>query len=234
MIRRNKKPGDFSFRPFRKLKASLSERSRQEEKFTAQAPAEPTDQEIFMRAMKDVREIKEFRDLPVGAKPVKPLRQAKDPDKEALRALEGITRGRVPIHLSHTQEYIEWTNPDAGPGSILAKELHEGKFAVQDMLDLHGYTVEEADVLVYEFLRCAFMRSFRCVRIIHGRGLKSRNGPALKTSLAGWLSGKYRKYVIAYVSARQCDGGLGATYILLKAPKVAKKKAAERSRTSID
>ena len=29
------------------------------------------------------------------------------------------------------------------------------------------------------------------------------------------LSGRYRKQIIAYVTARQCDGGLGALYVLL-------------------
>jgi DNA-nicking Smr family endonuclease len=54
------------------------------------------------------------------------------------------------------------------------------------------------------------------VKIIHGRGLRSPRGPVLKEKLIKRLSGKYRKHVVAFVTARQCDGGLGALYILLK------------------
>jgi DNA-nicking Smr family endonuclease len=39
----------------------------------------------------------------------------------------------------------------------------------------------------------------------------------LKTQVIGWLSrGPWRKWVMAYASARSCDGGTGATYVLLR------------------
>jgi len=38
----------------------------------------------------------------------------------------------------------------------------------------------------------------------------------LKDAIAQWLAGRYRKHVIAFVTARQCDGGLGAIYVLVK------------------
>jgi len=54
------------------------------------------------------------------------------------------------------------------------------------------------------------------LKIIHGRGLRSAKGPVLKNALMKWLSEHYRKHMIAFATARQCDGGLGAVYVLLK------------------
>jgi len=41
-------------------------------------------------------------------------------------------------------------------------------------------------------------------------------GPVLKDAVIRRLVGRYRKQIVAFVSARQCDGGLGAMYVLLR------------------
>jgi DNA-nicking Smr family endonuclease len=69
---------------------------------------------------------------------------------------------------------------------------------------------------VEQFLKESMIKGHRCIKIIHGRGLRSPKGPVLKEALIKWLSGRYRKHIIAFVTARQCDGGLGALYILLR------------------
>jgi DNA-nicking Smr family endonuclease len=57
----------------------------------------------------------------------------------------------------------------------------------------------------------------RCVKVIHGRGLKSRNEPVLKEKLKGWiLKAMHRKWVVAFASAHMRVGGPGATDILLR------------------
>jgi DNA-nicking Smr family endonuclease len=81
---------------------------------------------------------------------------------------------------------------------------------------LHGLCVEEAEKEVKYFLTDSLRKGHRCVKIIHGRGLRSPGGPVLKDALITWLSGRYWKNIIAFVTARQCDGGLGALYILLR------------------
>ncbi|MFZ6006914.1 MAG: Smr/MutS family protein, partial [Nitrospirota bacterium] len=122
--------------------------------------------------------------------------------------------GKKPIALSDTQEYVEWINPDYS--AEIVRKLHEGRFSVQDFLDLHGFTVEEAEAETERFLKNSLKKGFRCVKIIHGRGLRSPKGPVLKEVIAQWLSSRYRKHVMAFVTARQCDGGLGAIYVMLK------------------
>ena len=55
----------------------------------------------------------------------------------------------------------------------------------------------------------------RCVRVIHGKGLRSNNRePVLKTKVKHWLT--QRVEVLAYCQARPADGGGGALLVLLK------------------
>jgi len=211
------KNAEFHFRPFDKLKKQIS--SVKDPPPAPPVPPVPkveTDDDIFTDAMSGVREIAGFRVLPCAnaSKRSAPPRRPVDPDEEALQMLEQIASGRQPINLSDTQEYIEWTNPECRQG--LTEDLHSGKFAVQGFLDLHGSTGGEVNQELDGFLDEAFRKGWRCVKIIHGRGLRSVRGPVLKDAVIRRLSGRYRRDVIAFVSARQCDGGLGALYVLLQ------------------
>lgn len=169
------------------------------------------DEELFREAMADVREIKEFRSIPFVQGVVKPCSSRRD---DAFFVLREVVEGKRKIRLSDTGEYMEWVCPDL-PKDLL-RRLHEGSYAVQDSIDLHGMTLEEADEAIVSFFREALRKKKLCIKVIHGRGLRSPNGPVLKDALKRWLEGKLRKKVAAFVTARDCDGGLGATYILLK------------------
>ncbi|HUI45988.1 MAG TPA: Smr/MutS family protein [Nitrospirota bacterium] len=209
----------FAIRPFEKLRkkiaatqnapAPLPHHPKKKEEYSAE--------ELFNCEMNDVQEILEFRSL------VCPHRQRKsaksktphcDPDRESLDILAEIASGHRPINLPDTQEYVEWVNPDHHD-SVIPK-LHEGQFAVQAFLDLHGCTVPEAEDELDQFMIDSFRKGLRCVKIIHGRGLRSIKGPRIKDAVIRRLSGHFRKDILAFVTARQCDGGLGALYILLR------------------
>ncbi len=123
-------------------------------------------------------------------------------------------RGKMPVNLPDTQEYVEWVNHDYR--SDITRDVHKGRYSVQDVLDLHGITVEDAEAEVERFLKDSFKKGYRCIKIIHGRGLRSPKGPVLKNAVVELLSGRYRKHIIAFVTARQCDGGLGALCVLLR------------------
>ena len=174
----------------------------------------PDDEELFFNTMKEVQEIGEFREIPLYHKTAVPPLKEKHPDDEVLKALEDTVMGRRPLHLPDTQEYVEWI--DKEHGWEILKNLHEGKYSAQDCLDLHGVIVEEAEKEVDVFIRNSVKRGYRCVKIIHGRGLCSPNGPVLKEIVVKWLSMRYRKFISAFVTARQCGGGLGALYVLFK------------------
>jgi DNA-nicking Smr family endonuclease len=170
------------------------------------------DEEIFLEAMADVKERQEFREIPykrptkINIIPFKP--------GDNIRVLKDIISGKVKIRLSDTGEYIDWVRP--GARKDLSLRLHRGEFSVQDYVDLHGLSLVEAEDALRKFLRNAITSQYSCIKIIHGRGLKSRKGPVLKEAIKKWLQGPFKKWVLAYATAKYCDGGLGATYILLK------------------
>jgi DNA-nicking Smr family endonuclease len=212
------KKATFTIRPFDKLRKAME----QHEACAGDPHPRPkkkedyTDEELFSREMGDVLVIEEFRSLACDPRPRtrKPLPESRDPEQEALAELSGITEGLVPIHLPDTQEYIEWIHSEFRD-DIVAK-LHEGRFSVQAYLDLHGCSVAEAEDEFDDFLTDSIKKGMSCVKVIHGRGLRSVKGARLKDAVVKRLSGRFRKDVIAYVTARQCDGGLGALYILLR------------------
>lgn len=95
------------------------------------------------------------------------------------------------------------------------RKLRRGHWVIQDELDLHGLTSVEARALLVEFLNACARSGARCVRIVHGKGLRSKNRePVLKTKVANWLI--QRDEVLAFCQARQADGGSGAVVVLLK------------------
>ena len=173
------------------------------------------DERIFSDAMKGVQEIREFRDIRVRKIDTSFVSKhgSAFPEQKALKALEEIVKGRRAVELSDTQEYVEWMNPDFREDVV--KKLHEGHYSVQDCLDLHGIILEEAEKEVENFFKESIRKGCRCIKIIHGRGLRSANGPVLKKALVKWLMYRHRKNIVAFVTARQCDGGLGALYVLL-------------------
>ena len=121
---------------------------------------------------------------------------------------------KIEIKFWLTSEYIEGKAP--GISRRIVKALREGKFAIKRTLNLRGMFVEEAKEAFEEFMKKAILNGDRCVLIIHGRGLSSKYEPVLKNKVKEWLEkGPFRKYVLAYSSARPCDGGPGATYVLL-------------------
>ena len=201
--------------PFKDLKILLKKRKKKTTPPDKVKPAPLSDEMIFNEAMKEVSEIKEFRELPMDVKKRPSESCLKVPlDIEAVTALEEIVNGRRPVRLPDTPEYIEWLNKDYQ--NIIVHKLHKGHYAIQDCLDLHGLVLEDAEVSIDHFFRESLKNCLKCIKIIHGRGLRSAKGPVLKEAVVKLLSKRYRKHVVAFVSARQCDGGLGALYVLLR------------------
>lgn len=181
---------------------------------TARKPARRTksDEELFAEAMAEVREIREYREIPFRSpQGVRSRTECRDDSAEILKQ---VVKGKGKIRLSDTGEYMEWTGPQVRRD--ITRKLHEGAFAVQDSIDLHGMTLTGAEEALSIFFRSAVKQRLVCVKVIHGRGLRSPNGPVLKEAFRKLLHGPFSKWVLAYATARDCDGGLGATYVVLK------------------
>ena len=173
-----------------------------------------TDEEIFLDAMSDAREIPSFRDLPAQYRPGKFKGKVGSGSDAALDELRDIVEQRADINIADTDEYDEWTPPGGSAG--LTQKLHKGECAIQDHIDLHGHTEDEAEAGLVEFLEDSRRSGFSCVKVIHGRGLGSPGEPVLKPMVSRLLKGALSKHVRAYATAPPRDGGLGATYILLR------------------
>lgn len=208
----------WEFMPFKNLDNMLKEKNvvlenKTSHKYNSQI--HKSDEEIFHEAMADVKQIREFIEIPyIRKNPKKHIFIKKDDTKNIL---EKIVSGQEKIKLSDTPEYIEWVHSDIRKD--ITQKLHQGHFSVQDYIDLHGLTVNEAETALSDFFKISIKKRLSCVKVIHGRGLRSPNGPILKESLIKWLHGKFSKWVIAYSTAKARDGGLGATYIILKTSK---------------
>ncbi len=104
----------------------------------------------------------------------------------------------------------------AGHSPEILVKLRRGHWPVQAAIDLHGMISDDARLYISSFIGDCKSRGVRCVRIVHGKGLSSRNQePVLKNKLRGWLMQKDE--IIAYVEAGRQDGGSGAVIVLIKA-----------------
>ena len=102
-----------------------------------------------------------------------------------------------------------------GVGTHVLRKLRHGHWIIQDELDLHGFNSADARELLGEFLAQCMRKGLRCVRIVHGKGLRSKNRqPVLKSKVAVWLM--RRDEILAYCQARPTEGGSGAVVVLLK------------------
>jgi DNA-nicking Smr family endonuclease len=110
-------------------------------------------------------------------------------------------------------EELAFVRNGHSPGVL--RKLRRGHWVVEASLDLHGMNRSEAATAVREFLRDCRTRRLGCVRIVHGKGLGSRNRePVLKRKVYHWL--KMRDEVLAFSQAPAAHGGSGAVLVLLK------------------
>jgi DNA-nicking Smr family endonuclease len=224
-------------RPFENLKVLLDARNlRFPERFEPppentgpasedpipQAPIPESEDELFAKAMADVKPLSGKNRIEPDKPPLDPD-PPPDADEEAIERLQKLIQSGEGFVIAHTAEYMEGGDERIHPD--LARRLHRGDFSVQDHIDLHGFTVSEAREAIEAFLKESVLTGKRAVLIVHGRGLSSPQKPVLKTKVYEWLtSGPWRKWVIAFTSARSCDGGAGATYVLLRSRPAAKRR----------
>ena len=103
----------------------------------------------------------------------------------------------------------------SGLPRTLLRDLRRGRWVTQDELDLHGMGRDEARQALSEFLAESLAQGHRCLRIVHGKGLRSPGRePVLKELVRHWLA--HRQEVLAYCQARAADGGGGAVAVLLQ------------------
>jgi DNA-nicking Smr family endonuclease len=230
---KSRKPS-LTHSPFRDLKDLLESRAISLPQCPKTEIPEPAanlsaqeQEKIFSEAMADVIPISRENcvERNSSARQTESIRSDPNPneEKETLSKLNDLVQRGEGFHVFHTPEYIEGTGYNI-PAEI-SRRLHQGDFSIQAHLDLHGMTASDGQESFERFLRWAVRTGKRGVMVIHGRGLSGPSGPVLKEKVVESLTrGPWRKWVIAYCSARACDGGTGATYVLLRKRPVTKRE----------
>lgn len=169
---------------------------------------------LFQAVMSDVDRIRAPAPLPPGSPP--PLPPEINEDAEALARLAELVSTGEGLDLADTDEHDEGLAQ--GVDARLLVSLRRGDFSVQAHLDLHGFLADGARAELERFLTESRRQGRRCVLVVHGRGLHSKDQePVLKNKLVGWLSrGRLARIVLGFSTARPADGGAGATYVLLR------------------
>ncbi|MDY0330399.1 MAG: Smr/MutS family protein [Thiomonas sp.] len=151
---------------------------------------------------------------PPGLQPVPPQpipRQSLRDERAVL--VEAMSDELDLDHLLETDAALSWRREGVGADTL--RKLRRGHWTIQHEIDLHGLRRDEAREALGQFLRTALQREWRCVRVIHGKGLSSpQREPVLKHKVRSWLM--QRDEVMAYVQARPSDGGAGALVVLLR------------------
>lgn len=173
----------------------------------------PSDAEIdlFRQAMDDVRPLNTPARTDSATRPPRPeARQRALDDREVMAEL--LDHELDPTDFESGEELL-FLRP--GMQTRVLRRLRRGQYSVADEIDLHHMNLEAARRAILEFIEDSRRRGFSCVKIIHGKGLRSKGrGPKIK-GLADHLLRRH-KAVMAFASARANDGGTGAVYVLLK------------------
>lgn len=183
-------------------------------RMAAQDNPEDDDAALFRSAIGPVKRLPEAHTPPAKAKPRARPRMAERDEAEALVQLRGsaFQSQLEDFDLLQAGDVLSYRRDHVPPR--LLQRLKRGQFSVQDELDLHGATVQQAATLLREFLAEAHAHDYGCVRIVHGKGLQSEDGlPALKNATDRML--RQRADVLAFHSAPTTQGGTGAVLVLL-------------------
>jgi len=167
------------------------------------------DDKTFRQAMADVTPLRAPDKIdPIPKKtPARAVQKEMD-DQAVLQELLEYKEDSIELQ---TGEELLFLRP--GQQKRILVRLRRGYYSTTDTIDLHHMSVETAKQVLLDFLDLILERQQGCVRVIHGKGLRSKNLPRLKMMTNRVLRKHSR--VIAFASCRPVDGGTGATDVLL-------------------
>ena len=166
---------------------------------------------LFMRAVGKVAPIANQERVwsPPQRPSTRPLQQ--DLDDEAVMH-ESMSDEFDISTLLDVDDQLSFRRP--GISTDVTRKLRKGEWSIQGQIDLHGLRSDEARNAMGQFIRDAKRMGWRCVRVVHGKGLGSPGKePVLKSKVQRWLVQKNE--VLAFVQAKPSDGGGGALLVLL-------------------
>ncbi|HRH17825.1 MAG TPA: Smr/MutS family protein [Aquabacterium sp.] len=174
--------------------------------------AREADTHIFRQSVGKVHKLADTGRVLTNAPKPAPVAALREQDEQSVLR-ESLSDDFDVETLLETDDTLAFRRPELGPDVL--RKLRRGVWALQGQLDLHGLRTEEAREALGRFLRDAQVRGWRCVRVVHGKGLGSPGRvPIIKDKVKRWLVQSDR--VLAFVQARGDDGGAGAVIVLLQ------------------
>jgi len=171
----------------------------------------PDDARLFREAIGRVRPLKETDvAAPTAVRPAPVPTQAL---LDEARVRDELLTHPFDAALLEGGDEIAYLKP--GQQKRLLQRLRRGQFSVRAEIDLHEMTSAVAREAIRQFLDESRRSGELCVRIVHGKGLRSKaQGPVLKQLTDSLL--RHRADVLAFTSARPAQGGTGAVIVLLQ------------------
>ena len=156
----------------------------------------------------------------------KPLESQNRVHHNIIRTQKKVIRNHVEDDVEEIYRISDFIDPSdyctsnqqlsfktAGVQNRQFQKLKQGQIMVEECLDLHGLTIDQARKDVDLFIADCKKQQIRCIIIVHGKGGRGKP-PMLKTMTNHWL--KQINDIIAFTSAQPSDGGTGAVYALLR------------------
>ena len=197
------------------IKQTLSQQAEREAALAAEKLAQErrakAEKNLFQRAVGQVKPLASQPRVELGSAPAPPKAfQQKRDDDRVLR--ESLSDDFDVSTLLDTDDELRYRR--SGIGTDVTQKLRKGHWSLQGQIDLHGLRSDEAREALGQFIRDAHKRGWRCIRVVHGKGLGSPGKtPVLKAKVQRWLVQKNE--VLAFVQAKASEGGAGALVVLL-------------------
>ena len=171
--------------------------------------SQASDEHLFRQEMGDV--------VPLKASPrtesTAPRKPGQKPHAQAV--LASTARECQPINdRAHIDADDGSSHRKNGIQKRLMQKLKRGQYPVNGQLDMHHMSVATGHAALLDFIADAQSRTVECVKIIHGKGLRSKDGPRLKLMARQAL--RDHPQVLAFTTCKPADGGSGAVNVLLK------------------
>ncbi|MDI9331678.1 MAG: Smr/MutS family protein [Alphaproteobacteria bacterium] len=198
------------------LKKAMAQRQIQDEaerqrrlKQERQAQAE---RELFSRTVGPVRSLLHTERVALRTAPAEPTAKQKHMDDQAVLR-ESLSDEFDVSTLLDVDDQMSYRAK--GIGTDVTRRLRRGEWSIQGQIDLHGLRSDAARESLGLFVREAVRQGWRCLRVVHGKGLGSPGRePVLKSKVQRWLVQKTE--VLAFVQAKPSEGGAGALLVLLR------------------
>jgi DNA-nicking Smr family endonuclease len=176
-----------------------------------------TDTDSFRTAMANVRPLKQeprHRD-----DSVRPSKSTGYPGVSRSKHPERAPGGKMPEDAETFRQVIDASSHSLpllrnGLPRKMLQRMGTRHCPTADTFDLHGMNEKNAAAALNRFLLDALDEGLACIRIVHGKGLRSDGPPVLK--LMSWKLLWLHPEVLAIKPCAPDDGGSGAVLVLLR------------------